>query len=95
MNDDNSRGGRPHSWREEVAQLMGRAAEHVIAYGQYDTGGNSVNQPGCPYCGLYGHTGVCPRVASIEYYPNGTVKRVELRVVDGSLSVTGSTEDTK
>jgi len=31
----------------------------------------------CSYCGSY-HVGVCPRIKSIEYYANGTVKRVEL-----------------
>ena len=35
----------------------------------------------CPWCsGLGGqvyHAGVCPRVRAIEYYPDGTVKRVE------------------
>ncbi len=37
----------------------------------------------CPYCsGPFGavyHTSACPRVAAIEYHPNGTVKRVEFR----------------
>ena len=33
---------------------------------------------GCEYCGLsVTHSGVCPRVKSIEYHANGTVKRVE------------------
>jgi hypothetical protein len=32
----------------------------------------------CPYCGMTGHTGTCWRVKSIEYFPNGAVKRVEL-----------------
>lgn len=33
----------------------------------------------CPHCG-YIHTpdgGLCPRVKAIEYYPDGSVKRVE------------------
>ncbi len=30
----------------------------------------------CPHCGM-GHTGTCPRVKAIDYYENGTVKRVE------------------
>ena len=51
---------------------------NVIDYGQYDTGGNAIKIPACQYCGNY-HTTTCPRIASIEYYPNGTVKRVELR----------------
>lgn len=30
----------------------------------------------CPHCG-YIHSGPCPRIKAIEYYPDGTVKRVE------------------
>jgi hypothetical protein len=30
----------------------------------------------CPHCGLC-HRGPCPRVRSIEYHRNGTVKKVE------------------
>ena len=30
----------------------------------------------CPYCGL-NHTGRCPQIRSIEYYPNGTIKKIE------------------
>lgn len=37
----------------------------------------------CPHCsGPYNqivHTGPCPRIKSIEYHPNGTIKRVEYR----------------
>jgi hypothetical protein len=32
----------------------------------------------CQHCGLH-HQGVCPRVKAIEYYPDGTVKRVEFK----------------
>ena len=32
--------------------------------------------PTCLHCGMW-HTGPCPRIKSIEYFPNGTVKRVE------------------
>lgn len=35
----------------------------------------------CPYCSStyqpVVHTGPCPRVKSIEYHPNGSVKKVE------------------
>lgn len=31
----------------------------------------------CGYCGGY-HAGMCPRIKAIEWYPNGTVKLVEL-----------------
>ena len=30
----------------------------------------------CPWCGSW-HTGTCSRVKSIEYYPDGSIKRVE------------------
>lgn len=29
----------------------------------------------CPYCGIC-HTGRCPQLRSIEYYPNGTIKKI-------------------
>jgi hypothetical protein len=32
----------------------------------------------CPYCGQH-HTGICPMVKAIEYFENGTVKRVEFK----------------
>jgi hypothetical protein len=37
--------------------------------------------PVCPYCGQYQHSSwaQCPRISAIEYHPNGTVKRVELK----------------
>jgi hypothetical protein len=41
----------------------------------------TINLPGlpcCPYCGCYHTTPTCGRVKAIEYYPNGTIKRVEL-----------------
>ena len=35
----------------------------------------------CPYCSsdncLVYHSGKCPKVKSIEYYPDGTIKKVE------------------
>ena len=40
---------------------------------------SAVPQSHCPYCAAYSHNGLCPRVKAIEYYPNGTVKRVELK----------------
>jgi hypothetical protein len=30
----------------------------------------------CGWCGMI-HGPMCPRIQAIEYYPNGTVKRVE------------------
>jgi hypothetical protein len=35
-----------------------------------------LDQETCLYCGFM-HNGYCPRLAAIEYFPNGTVKRVE------------------
>ena len=35
--------------------------------------------PSCPYCGGWPHIErICPRIKVIEYYPDGTVKRLEL-----------------
>ena len=31
----------------------------------------------CGHCGLWHEGRVCPRVKAIDYYPDGTVKRVE------------------
>jgi len=33
----------------------------------------------CPHCGLLHlvDSGPCPRIKAIEYYPDGTIKRVE------------------
>lgn len=32
----------------------------------------------CGHCGLWhGGIGICPRIKGIEYYPDGTVKRIE------------------
>jgi hypothetical protein len=35
--------------------------------------------PHCPYCGNGPHQGVCHMVKAIEYYPNGQIKRVEMK----------------
>ena len=35
--------------------------------------------PKCHYCGTWPHDGLCPRIRAIEYHPDGTVKRVELK----------------
>ena len=37
---------------------------------------SGVNLAECRHCGNY-HAGQCPRVKSIEYYPDGIIKRVE------------------
>ncbi len=34
---------------------------------------------GCPYCGaIHSNFLSCPRIVAVEYYENGTVKRIEL-----------------
>ena len=38
---------------------------------------DAVTDKSCPYCGVSGHPGVCPRVKTIEYSPDGSVRRVE------------------
>jgi len=41
---------------------------------------NAAKSQNCQWCGLI-HTspGVCPMVKALEYYPDGTLKRVELK----------------
>jgi hypothetical protein len=47
------------------------------------TGGISCVTPinkKCAHCGsIVEHQGICPTVKAIEYYPDGTVKRVEYK----------------
>ena len=33
----------------------------------------------CPYCGSFPHQGVCPSVKAIEYFQDGSIKRVEFK----------------
>lgn len=37
----------------------------------------------CPYCSsetqYVFHQGWCPKIKSIEYHPNGTIKKIELK----------------
>lgn len=44
--------------------------------------------PKCPHCGSMPHSGVCPSVKAIEYYPDGTVKRVEYKGAGDYVPVT-------
>jgi hypothetical protein len=30
----------------------------------------------CKHCGML-HQGTCPRISAIDYYPNGSIKRIE------------------
>lgn len=43
------------------------------------TPSTTIPHQGCPYCAAISHSGMCPRIKSIEYYPNGTIKKVELK----------------
>jgi len=47
----------------------------------------------CGHCG-YGHSGTCPRIKAIEYYANGTVKRVEYHEPQPSARSAGEGVDT-
>ena len=45
----------------------------------------STAQGRCPYCSTelrtIFHLGPCPRIKSIEYFPDGRIKRIELREI--------------
>jgi len=43
---------------------------------------------GCRYCGGY-HAGTCLMIEEIEYYPDGSVKRVKLRPQFGGVYHSG------
>jgi hypothetical protein len=45
--------------------------------------GAAVSPPVCPWCS-YWHPGVCPKVRVIEFYPDGTVSRVEFHGAEGA-----------
>lgn len=47
----------------------------------YTTGLDCNTTTGLQYCGHCGvsHVGMCPFIKSIEYYPNGTIKRIEYK----------------
>lgn len=45
-------------------------------HGTYEVLPTNAGTNNCRHCGHL-HSGPCPRVKAIEYYPNGTVKRVE------------------
>lgn len=42
-------------------------------------------EPTCSYCGMI-HHGTCPKVKAIDYFPDGTVKRVEFHKPEPLLS---------
>ena len=51
--------------------------------GTMENTGTLIVEKGCPYCSsdsmqVY-HSGKCPKVKAIEYYSNGTVKKVEFK----------------
>ena len=41
----------------------------------------------CPYCStverIIYHAGVCPQIKSVEYYPDGRIKKIELHELKG------------
>lgn len=41
----------------------------------------------CGHCGMT-HIGPCPRIKAIEYYPNGTMKRVEYHELRTGIEAT-------
>jgi hypothetical protein len=47
------------------------------------TGIPNTNTMNCQWCGMI-HNGTCPKVAAIEYHPNGAVKRVEFFDASGA-----------
>ena len=64
--------------------LTGTVEQPPGVYTAMRVAGMAAQMPGaCPYCSgptsatFHGGSG-CPRVAAIEYHPNGAVKRVEL-----------------
>jgi hypothetical protein len=42
----------------------------------------------CPYCGQYHGLGVCPKIRAIEYYSDGSIRKIEFK--DGSVQGYGS-----
>lgn len=50
---------------------------HLIG-GNVQGGSNISVTNTCRYCGSW-HQGVCARIEEIEYFANGTIKRVKLR----------------
>lgn len=62
--------------------ITGHNPLEITWYPQYPTSdpmSTSVPVPSCPYCGAFMHiSGMCPRIKSIEYYPDGSLRKVEL-----------------
>ena len=51
----------------------------------WDRDRTGVSEMNCPYCGRLQHTGIyCPLVKSLEYHPDGRLKRVEFKDERGS-----------
>ncbi len=69
-----------HNWvpnSEQVRRFMlGQLGTHGVVNPDGTASAVPVSAP-CPHCGIH-HTTTCFRVKSIEYFENGTVKRVEL-----------------
>lgn len=50
-----------------------------ITFGPHRIDSTALPVPTCPYCGAWLHDGLCPRIKAVEYHPDGTVKRLELK----------------
>lgn len=55
---------------------------------------------GCPYCSstnsiIWHDSGVCPRVRALEYYANGTIRRVEFHADSQDIPEAVSQGDTR
>lgn len=73
--------------RESLGGASRRRIDSNLAH---ETMSGTVGMPGlqCGWCGAH-HTGSCPRVKSLEFYPDGSVRRVEFHVV-GDVPKVGS-----
>ncbi len=59
----------------------GASANDVSTAERYaeQTGGTAVTQPTCRFCGETSHGSVfCTLIKEVEYYPDGSIKRVAL-----------------
>lgn len=60
----------------------------------YDVTGTAVEATeACRYCGSL-HVGMCPKVSAIDYYEDGSIKRVEFHAVQNASDATISPPET-
>lgn len=48
----------------------------LYGYPYSDISSTSVTMSSCKHCEMI-HGGVCPKIKAIEYYPDGSIRRVE------------------